>query len=178
MYIMSWVGIAATISLVIDVLILLQSLADSLASVNLDHLPLGFHTSLLATLDDGVTTISPGCLLSSYTCDWWRHSREPDPGRILGIDTLDECLDQYRQYIPSPAPSSTHSDSQPVPDPPRCQANCHSCINLRALIHDMFDEAHSMYDFLNSCESSADAALNANVRKAAGFHGLHELALV
>jgi hypothetical protein len=36
------------IGLVIDVLVLLQSLAN----INLNYLPLGFHTSLLATLDD------------------------------------------------------------------------------------------------------------------------------
>jgi hypothetical protein len=42
----------------------------------------------------------------------------------------------------------------------------------------MFDEARSTHDFIDGCESSADAALNANVRKAAGFQGLHELALL
>jgi len=50
MYVMSLVGIGTTIGLVINVLILLQSLAD----INVAHLPLGFHFSLLATLDDGV----------------------------------------------------------------------------------------------------------------------------
>jgi hypothetical protein len=67
MYVMSWVSTTATIGLVIDVLILLWSLADSLANINLDHLLLGFHTSLLAVLHDG------GChgksqLLSAFIC--------------------------------------------------------------------------------------------------------------
>jgi len=35
-----------------------------------------------------------------------------------------------------------------------------------------------MHDFINGCESSADAAVNANVRKVAGLHQLHELALL
>jgi hypothetical protein len=72
----------------IDVPILLRSLADSMANINLDHLPLGFHTSLLVVLDDGVTMESPSFLVPSYACDWWRQ----DPGTILGIDTLEECL--------------------------------------------------------------------------------------
>jgi hypothetical protein len=42
----------------------------------------------------------------------------------------------------------------------------------------MFDEARTIQDFLNGCESSADAALNANVRKVAGFHALHELSVL
>ena len=42
----------------------------------------------------------------------------------------------------------------------------------------MFKEAHSTHDFINGCKSSADAALNANIRKVAGFQVLHELALL
>ena len=123
MYVMSWIGTTASISLVIDVLILLWSLADSLADVDLDQLPFRFHSSLLAMLDDGVAMDSPSCLVPSYACDWWRHVREPDPGRILGIDTLDECLDRYWQYIPSPL-SSLPNDSQPTSDAPDGRANC------------------------------------------------------
>jgi hypothetical protein len=90
---MSWIGIGTSIGLMIDVLILLWSLADSLADVNLDHLPLGFHPSLLALLDDSVASDSPSRLVESYACDWWHQMAEPAPGRIFGIDTLDECLD-------------------------------------------------------------------------------------
>ena len=53
MYVMSWVGIGTAISFVIDVPILLRSLADSLADLNLDHLPHGFNSSMLVALDDG-----------------------------------------------------------------------------------------------------------------------------
>ncbi|KAF8226944.1 hypothetical protein L208DRAFT_1299313, partial [Tricholoma matsutake] len=59
MYVMSWIGISNTIGLIIEVLILPWSLADSLADINIEHLPLGFHLSLLAALDDGVATEVP-----------------------------------------------------------------------------------------------------------------------
>ena len=108
----------------IDVLILLWSLANSLADINLDHLPLGFHTSLLAMLDDGVAMDSLSHLVPSYTFDWWRHIREPDPRRILVIDTLDECLDCYRQYIPVMVTISTLTNSQPAHKPPGYRADC------------------------------------------------------
>jgi hypothetical protein len=49
---------------------------------------------------------------------------------------------------------------------------------MQALIQDMFDEARSMHALINGCESSAYAAVNANLRKAAGFHQLHELTLL
>ena len=93
---MSWVGIGTAIGLVIDMPILLWSLADSLApDVNVDHLPLGFHSSLLTTPDDGVATNCP----SHLVCDWWRHSMELAQGGIFHFDTLDECLDRHWQYM-------------------------------------------------------------------------------
>jgi hypothetical protein len=69
MYVMSWISISTSLSLVIDVLILLWSLADSLANINIDHLPLRFHPSLLAMLDDGVATDPPFHLVNSYACN-------------------------------------------------------------------------------------------------------------
>ena len=176
MYVMSWFGIGTAIGFVIDVPILLRSLADSLADLNLDHLPLGFNSSMLAALDDGVATESPNRLVDSYACDWWRRSTEPALGGIFGIDTLDECLNRHRQYIN--ISDSSRPDIQSATDNPHSQPDCRSCIDLRALIYDMFDEARAMHDFINGCESSADAAMNANVRKAAGLHRLHELALL
>jgi hypothetical protein len=185
MYVMSWVGIATMIGLVIEVLILVWSLANSLADINLNHLPLGFHPSLLAALDDGVATESLSHLVQSYACDWWRHNREPAMAGIFGIDTLDECLDCYRQHVP-PTTSHPPMDGRPVnsaaDDHPHCQvdcqADCRSCCDLQALVHDMFEEARSLHAFIDGCESSADAAINANVRQAAGLQQLHELALL
>ena len=174
MYVMSWIGIGNTIGLMIEVPILLRSLADSLANIKIEHLPLGFHPSLLAALDDGVATEAPIRLVDSYACNWWRLDREPGPDGILGITTLDECLNTHRQYVPAPNVYSSPPDSQL----PTTQPDCQSCLNLRGLVQDMSAELRSMHNFINGCESSADAALNANTRQAAGFHRLHELALL
>jgi hypothetical protein len=178
MYVISWIGIGNSIGLMIDVLILLRSLADSLADVNLDHLPLGFHPSLLAFLDDSVASDSPSHLVESYACDWWHQKADPAPSRIFGINTLDECLDHYQQWVSTHETVSTPIDSQSGQDAPSGQVDCQSCMDLHALIHDMFDEAHMMHSFLSTCESAADAEMNANLRKVAGFHHLHELALL
>ncbi|KAF8225766.1 hypothetical protein L208DRAFT_1305072 [Tricholoma matsutake] len=174
MYVMSWISISNTISLMIEVPILLQSLADSLADINIEHLPLGFHPSLLAALDDGVATEAPICLVDSYACNWWRHYWEPGPKHILGITTLDECLNTHRQYVLAPITDSYHPGSQV----PLSQPDCQSCLNLQGLVQDSLTKLCSMHNFINGCESSADAALNANTRRTAGFHQLHELALL
>ena len=59
MYVVSWIGITNSISLAIEVPILLLSLVDSFASMNISLSLLGFHPSLLAALDDGVTKDGP-----------------------------------------------------------------------------------------------------------------------
>jgi hypothetical protein len=67
---MSQIGFTTSISLVFEVPILLCSLADSLAEEDLDHLPLGFHPSLLAMLDDGAIPELTSSLMPSYDLDW------------------------------------------------------------------------------------------------------------
>ncbi|KAF8224315.1 hypothetical protein L208DRAFT_1312106 [Tricholoma matsutake] len=174
MYVMSWIGISNTIGLMIAVPILLQSLADSPANINIEHLLLRFHPSLLAALDDGVATEAPIQLVDSYACDWWRHYWEPGPKHILGIATLDECLNTHRQYVLALITDSSHPGSQVLLSQPDCQ----SCLNLQGLVQDSLAKLCSMHNFINGCESPTDAALNANTRHAAGFHQLHELALL
>ena len=187
---MSQIGFATSIGLVFEVPILLRSLADSLAEVNLDHLPLAFHPSLLAVLDDGVTQELTSSLVPSYDLDWWRHDSEPAADSIMAIDSLDQCLHHHMQFFPdataapvaTPAPDATPAPgATPAPAPvaaPAPTPDCQSCINLRDLVNDMLHEQRSTLLFLDGCQTSADAALNTNVRKAAGFYQLHELALL
>jgi hypothetical protein len=186
---MSQIGFMTSIGLVVKVPILLHSLADSLAEVNFDHLPLGFHPFLLAVLDDGVTHQLTSSLVPSYALDWWRHHSKPAADNIMGIDTLDQCLDHHQQYftesdspaaIPVPVPIPIPIPI-PVPIPigtPTPAPDCQSCINLWGLVDDMLHEACSTLQFVDSCQTSADAVLNNNVRKAAGLHQLHELDLL
>ena len=119
---MSWFSIGTAIGFVIDVPILLWSLANSLADLNLDHLPLSFNSSMLVALDDGVATKSANHLVDSYACDWWRCSTELALGGLFGIDTLDECLNRHQQYIN--ISDSSRPNIQPATDGPHSQPDC------------------------------------------------------
>src|ERR1700676_1300393 len=115
---MSQIGFATSIGLVVEVPILLRSLADSLAEVDLDHLPLGFHPSLLAVLDDGVAPELTSSLVPSYDLDWWRHHSEPAADSIMAIDSLDQCLHHHMQFFPdATAAASPTPTSGPGPTP-------------------------------------------------------------
>ena len=202
------VGFATALGLVLEVPILIRSLADSFAEVDIRHFPLGFHPSLLAALDDGVAMEGPTRLVESYAYNWWKQKKEP-VGTVhgFGLETVHECLNHHRQYIAAPteaawaseaatatAPGHPKSSRTPAPaltseaatatatarPPPHnpSDADCGSCIKLLGVVHDLLDHARSTQGMIDGFQSSDDAAMNANVRRAAGFQRVHELALL
>src|ERR1700690_3205544 len=208
------VGFATALGLVLEVPILIRSLADSFAEVDIRHFPLGFHPSLLAALDDGVAMEGPTRLVKSYAYDWWKQKKEP-VGTVhgFGLETVHECLNHHRQYIAAPTEAAWASESEtatatatatapghpkasrsPTPaltseaatatatarPPPHnpSDADCGSCIKLLGFVHDLLDHARSTQGMIDGFQSSDDAAMNANVRRAAGFQRVHELALL
>src|SRR6202142_2326521 len=181
------VGFATALGLVLEVPILIRSLADSFGKVDIRHFPLGFHPSLLATLDDGVAMEGPTRLVESYAYNWWKQKKEP-VGTVhgFGLDTVHECLNHHRQYIADPTEAAlasaaamataTATAGQPPHNP--SDADCGSCIKLLGVVHDLLDHARSTQGMIDGFQSLDDAAMNANVRRAAGFQRVHELALL
>ncbi|KAF8961708.1 hypothetical protein BDZ97DRAFT_1921039 [Flammula alnicola] len=70
-YLLGYVGVVTAIGQVVEVPILMRSLADSLAHVRPELLPLPFHSSLLVVLDAGIAADSPTALVPMYAYDWW-----------------------------------------------------------------------------------------------------------
>src|SRR6202142_3076604 len=181
------VGFATALGLVLEVPILIRSLADSFGKVDIRHFPLGFHPSLLATLDDGVAMEGPTRLVESYAYNWWKQKKEP-VGTVhgFGLETVHECLNHHRQYITAPTEAAlasaaatataTATAGQPPHNP--SNADCGSCIKLLGVVHDLLNHARSTQGRIDGFQSSDDAAMNANVRRAAGFQRVHELALL
>src|SRR6202142_812451 len=97
---------------VLEVPILIRSLADSFGEVDIHHFPLGFHPSLLAALDDGVAMEGPTRLVESYAYNWWKQKKEP-VGTVhgFGLETVHECLNHHRQYIAAPTEAALASEA-------------------------------------------------------------------
>src|ERR1700719_2688794 len=97
------VGFATALGLVLEVLILIRSLPGSFGEVDICHFPLGFHPSLLATLNDGVAMEGTTRLVESYAYNWWKQKKEP-VGTVhgFGLETVHECLNHHWQYIAAP----------------------------------------------------------------------------
>src|SRR6202142_3278058 len=174
---------ATALGLVLEVPILIRSLADSFAEVDIRHFPLGFHPSLLAALDDGVAMEGPTRLVKSYAYNWWKQKKKP-VGTVhgFGLETMHECLNHHRQYIAAPTEAALASEAamatagQPPHNP--SDVDCGSCIKLLGVVHDLLDHARSTQGMIDGFQSSDDATINANVRRAAGFQRVHELALL
>jgi hypothetical protein len=93
---------------------------------------------------------------------------------MFSITTIDECIATHQAYLlpPNIVHAVPHRQSaMKVPD-------CPSYLKLQELVKDMLAETQSVHNFISSCKLLADAKLNSNVRQAAGFHPLHELALL
>ena len=85
---MLYVGLTTSLSLVINVLIILHSLADSLALILTVNLPVYYDLGVIATLDTGTNIDQPKHIVKSYALTWWEGTCRPAEGGLLDVTTL------------------------------------------------------------------------------------------
>ncbi|KAF8801756.1 hypothetical protein BYT27DRAFT_7261668 [Phlegmacium glaucopus] len=206
MFVLSYVGAALAVGQVIDVPIIIRSLATTMAHVAEEHLPMAFHPNLLAVLDIGTDNDKPTCLVDSYALAWWNSNRQTAPDMILNTNNLERCLMKHRQnkLLASPYESSDvqmsldeedrptdlaglsaddmiadiPSANVPISDMPIHLADCLRCRSLETLSHNILAELHGILQFATSMEVSTSSRSDVSMRRAAGFHLLHEHALL
>ncbi|KAF8815490.1 hypothetical protein BYT27DRAFT_7213409 [Phlegmacium glaucopus] len=168
MFVLSYVGAASTVGQVINVPIIIRSLAATMAHVAEEHLPMAFHPNLLAVLDVGTDNDKPTCLVDSYAlaCDVRMSVDEED--RLTDLAGL--SADDMTADIPSA--------NVPMSNMPIHLADCLRCRSLETLSHNILAELHGILQFATSMEVSTSSRSNVSMRRAAGFHLLHEHALL
>ena len=89
------------IGLAMDISIIVQSLADSLALTDVSLLPLSFELDLLATLDVGIDDDKSCRRVSSYPCAWWlaQKLRNLDLVDVLDQSSIYKCLEVHRLLL-------------------------------------------------------------------------------
>jgi hypothetical protein len=119
------VGQAASVGLAIEILIFVRSLTDSLMWTKKESLPLVFHESLLAALDNGIDPTEPCALVDNYACDWWNADAEPDADQIMGLGNLFQLLNCHaEQHTMVNVP---HLRAFPKTDPTMGNPDCAKC---------------------------------------------------
>src|SRR6201999_1319316 len=109
--VLCFIGTACATGHVIDIPIIIRSLAAALGRVDYEELPLPIHPSMLAILDAGVTRDDPARLVDNYHLNWWAGTDEPDEDDVLHIFNVDQCLEIHQQQL-------TPGTSLPKPSPP------------------------------------------------------------
>src|SRR6201999_1692944 len=117
--VLCFIGTACATGHVIDIPIIIRSLADSLGRVDYEELPLPIHPSMLAILDAGVTTDDPARLVDVYQLNWWAGTDEPDEDDVLHMFNVVKCLEFHQQQLTPgtspPEPSAPAPVRTPVP---------------------------------------------------------------
>ena len=92
---MSYVGIATSLGLVIEVPMVLRSLSVSLAAAPNADLPIPFDLGFIAMLDSGTNNSEFNRIVKSYVMAWWKGTRKLTDGGTLTAKNLEKCLEQH-----------------------------------------------------------------------------------
>jgi hypothetical protein len=101
-FILSLIGTASALGQVLEIPIIIRSLAGSFAFVKDQDLPLEFNDNLLLTLDAGECK-----MVSNYELMWWigRKPKDINTVEILDESTVGKCIVNYRQQTANAEPS-------------------------------------------------------------------------
>ena len=96
---MSYVGMATATGQVVEVPIVLRSLAASLAQVPCAELPIPFSLGFVAMLEVGTNIEQFGRIVKAYKHSWWKATHSPAKGHYLNAQTLEQCLTHHRAQL-------------------------------------------------------------------------------
>ena len=99
LFIMSYVGIATSLGLVIEMPMVLQSLSVSLAAAPNADLPIPFDLGFIAMLDSGTNDSEFNRIVKSYAMAWWKGAHKPTDGGTLTAKNLEKCLKQHHHLL-------------------------------------------------------------------------------
>ena len=112
LFIMSYVGIATSLGLVIEVPMVLRSLSVSLVAAPNADLPIPFDLGFIAMLDSGTNNLEFNRIVKSYAMAWWKGAHKPADGGTLTAKNLEKCLEQHHCLL------LETMDGKPMPEHP------------------------------------------------------------
>jgi hypothetical protein len=174
MFVLSYIGLADAVCQVIEIPIIVRSLADSLGHLGEDELPVPFHPDLLATLDVGTDGANYDRLVDEYAFPWWMGSVPPAPHEILGSGTIIRCLTMHRNLLPTEAQNPPPPVQTPAVKHGAGDDDCGRCRANDIAVYELKKELREILQFVDGMEFSSFAQLDASRRRAAGLFLLHE----
>lgn len=96
---MTYVGLAASASVYLEIPIVLRSLATSFGHLPEDDLPIEFDIGFISLLEIGTRPTDPFSLISSYKQPWWKGCRTTKQMGIIREETLKDHLSYYHEEL-------------------------------------------------------------------------------
>ncbi|KIM38779.1 hypothetical protein M413DRAFT_29731 [Hebeloma cylindrosporum] len=165
-FIMSYVSIATTMGLVVEVPIVLHFLAVPLGPVPTDELPIPFDLGFIVLLEVGTNCDQFGRVVNSYR--HWKPLQHHHFQLILDPNGIPVLSKQIRVIIP---PLQLHSSAVPST---AAKIDCCNCNTYRALADDLMDEMRNLENFSATMEASTSNEMEIPKCRMAGFYILNE----
>lgn len=188
MFALEYIGMAAAIGYVIDLPRIIRVFACNVYENGHNLEPLVFDRSFLEMLDAGPSLDEDFREPKSYELAWWtsgeaaKAAREQD---VLCFSTLDLCLKYHRDQIdadgskPAPLLKTKYTWSRDLFFKPEgVKLDCVRCHLYRSAAVGVVDDLLDMRHHAQGLEASAMSRSHLTQRRAAGFHQLHEAAIV
>lgn len=190
---MSHVGLAASVGVVVEIPLVVRSLADGLGTFSDTGRRIPIDIGLLQTIAAGTDIDEFGRVVDSYVFRWWEATIIPDNNAVLGHGTIEQCLKHHRkaskkrgaQHVPAlviqpipavqigPRPPARHTTGHTSPGP----TSCSSCEPNRALATALVAKVQTMKDLSSALIASKKANMEDNAHQATASFVLHQQAL-
>ncbi|KAF8804423.1 hypothetical protein BYT27DRAFT_7025902, partial [Phlegmacium glaucopus] len=192
LFILSYVGIANAIGQTVDVPIIVRSLADSMAMLQQDDLPIPFDPEFLMMLDIGAhESDNKSRVVEKYNRAWWngRKPRSLAIAKILDHSCLPKCLHMHKIQLASTCRGEI-VDCPQVPAKPTMPAalagagtdasagQCQQCVLYRDILGDTLRDFLDVHRFSNTMSTASKNQWHLDMRRASTFNLLHEAAVI
>jgi len=177
----------------VDIPIIVRSLADSLALVDVSALPLSFEPDLLATLNIGINDNSKCRRVPTYHCTWWlaRKPRNLDSVDVMDRLRIDKCLEVHQHLLlpsqrgevitsglTSTRPAVPVPLGPPAPHLAASKAGCDQCERYRDLLSGALRELVEVCQFASAMATASENQWSLDMRWASTFNLLYEAAVI
>ena len=175
---MRFVGMAMASGYPIEIPILIRSLAACMLGPEPSgYLPLEFDFKVLQALDAGTAIGDPSALVDSYAHAWWLSMSPPSGDKVLGSDTLEECLGTHRKFIKyTPTTTTfekpTYTWGRGLSKPSAEGSGCEKCRPMKAILTSACDELRQLRLMVDGLETHFDSERQQSNRRAGGAHAL------
>jgi hypothetical protein len=180
---MCFVSVVTSIGQIIEIPILLWSLAQLFQFGWPEEAALPFDSNFIAMLEVGTNEEQPHWVITSYAFDWWNNhcSAFPMAAQRLSTVTVEACLEYHTHRLrklnslsvfenPPGTPALTLAKHPSTTEPD----DCPDCEIYHNLAGDMYSELVSLLRFSSTMAVSSENDVDVASRRASGFFILQE----